>query len=80
MKKNEIKKKVIEILMDDYQIKKDDLKNNFSFESLNEWDSVKHLDFILKLEEEFRIQFGINQNFDIKTINEFINIISNKIK
>ena len=33
MKKNEIKKKVIEILMDDYQIKKDDLKNNFSFES-----------------------------------------------
>ncbi len=80
MKKNEIKKKVIEILMDDYQIKKEDLKNNFRFESLSEWDSVRHLDFILKLEEEFRIQFGINQNFDIKTINEFINIISNKIK
>tara|TARA_B100000965_G_C19403527_1_gene674333 strand:+ start:484 stop:714 length:231 start_codon:yes stop_codon:yes gene_type:complete len=60
------------------------LINNFSIKNINidsdiskikHWDSLKHLQFIMLLEKEFKIKFSINNNFNLKKISDFIRII-----
>tara|TARA_B100000795_G_scaffold269968_1_gene261458 strand:- start:21083 stop:21322 length:240 start_codon:yes stop_codon:yes gene_type:complete len=75
MKKNEIISRIYNILIKEYKIKENDLGVNIKLYDLNKWDSLKQLDLIMRLESDFGFQFAINENFDIETINDFVEII-----
>ena len=80
MKKNEIFSIICQILIKEYKVKKKDLGENVKLYDLDRWDSLKQLDLIMRLENDFGFQFAINENFDIETINDFVKIILKNIK
>jgi acyl carrier protein len=45
---------------------------------LKEWDSVAHVKLILTIENEFDIRFIIDEITNIKSVNDFIEIIQKK--
>jgi len=69
------------ILKKDFKIKKINLKSDLT--KIKNWDSLKHLDFIMSLEKTFKVKFNINENFQIKTVENFLKKIidkTNKLK
>ena len=64
-KKNLNKIKLIMTLV--FNIKKNEIKNNSSPNTIEVWDSIKHMNLIIALEEEFKV------NFSNKEIGEMIN-------
>jgi acyl carrier protein len=65
------------------------LKKNFDFKKkvglntdlskIKNWDSLKHLDFIMSLEKYFKIKFNLQENYQIILIKNFITLIKKKI-
>ena len=61
------------------------LKKNFNIKAkiseetilsdLKDWDSLKHLDFIMIIEKKFKIKFQLTEMFKLKKIKEIIQII-----
>ena len=65
-KKNLNKIKLIMALV--FNIKKNEIKKNSSPDTIEVWDSIKHMNLIIALEEEFKV------NFSNKEIGELINL------
>ena len=53
----DIEQKIYEIAGFVFGISPNTLDLNSSTETLKSWDSAKHIDFILALEDEFKIEF-----------------------
>tara|TARA_A100001011_G_C14152879_1_gene774784 strand:+ start:774 stop:1013 length:240 start_codon:yes stop_codon:yes gene_type:complete len=53
---NEIDKKIKNIMANVFKVKIDKINNDTSPNSIEEWDSLKHLNLIVALEEEFEIK------------------------
>lgn len=53
----DVEQKIYEIAGFVFGISPSALDLNSSTETLNNWDSAKHIDFILALEDEFKIEF-----------------------
>ena len=70
-------KKIEKILNSKYKIKK---KINYKTDitKFRNWDSLKHLDFIMNLERLFKCKFSIKENFNLKIIKDFIQVLEKK--
>lgn len=70
-------KKIEKILNSKYKIKK---KINYKTDitKFRNWDSLKHLDFIMNLERLFKCKFSIKENFNLKIIKDFIEVLEKK--
>lgn len=42
------------------------------------YDSIKHLELIMTIEEKFKIKFSINENFNINTVSLLEEVIKKK--
>ena len=58
------------IFMDLFQIEKEDLNEEFTFEKIDKWDSVIHLSLIAELEDAFGILFETD---DILNYGSYLN-------
>lgn len=56
MNKNEVSEKLANILSTVFE-KTISIRDNFSMESSDDWTSLKHIELIVMLEEEFEISF-----------------------
>lgn len=56
MNKNEVSEKLANILSTIFE-KTISVRDNFSMESSDDWTSLKHIELIVMLEEEFEISF-----------------------
>ena len=76
---NKILKTINNILNKSFNIKrKVNLRTDIT--KIKNWDSLKHLDFIMQLEKSFKIKFNLQENYQIKSIKEFVNKIILKIE
>lgn len=50
-----IKQKIFQIMSNVFEIPMDDISEDSSLDSIEAWDSIRHLNLILALEEEFEI-------------------------
>jgi len=76
---SKILKIINDILNKSFNIKKKvNLKTDLS--KVKNWDSLKHLDFIMHLEKSFKIKFNLQENYQIKIIKDFIEKIILKTK
>ena len=71
--KNELDVGLEKILKEVFQVEKIDL--NLSMDEIPEWDSFKHYELIVAVENEFKIKFKIADVLEITSIP----IIKNKI-
>lgn len=47
---------------------------------LPDWDSLKHMELILRLEEHFRIRFSIREVTQIQNLDDIVKIINSATK
>lgn len=52
------------------KIKKKDKAQDLEVGQVKFWDSLSHLNFMLAIEDEFKIRFTINEMTNIKSINQ----------
>lgn len=52
------KKKIIDIISDILNIKKKEISNKTSMKNIEQWDSLKQMQIIMAIEDEFNIKFN----------------------
>lgn len=63
-------------MCDVLRLKKNQLNDDLSMETTENWDSLKHMDLITSMEDELKIKFRMDEIVimkDIKTIKKIIN-------
>ena len=64
--KTDLDIKLEKILKEIFQVEKIDL--NFSMDEIPEWDSFKHYEVIIAIENEFKIKLSISDTIEIISI------------
>ena len=64
--KTDLDIKLERILKEVFQVEKIDL--NFSMDEIPEWDSFKHYEVIIAIENEFKIKLSISDTIEIVSI------------
>ena len=74
-----MKKKIYKILESiDKKIKIKNYSKNYEVGQIKYWDSLSHLNFMLLLEEKFKIKFTLNEMTNIKSIEEIEKALKQK--
>jgi acyl carrier protein len=76
--RKDILKTINTILKENYGFKKK-VNINTDLSKIKNWDSLKHLDFIMSLEKYFKIKFSLLESYQIILIKNFITLIKKKI-
>jgi acyl carrier protein len=72
-----MKNKIINIMSDIFDIKRDSIKDSSSINNIEKWDSLTHLNMIISLEKEFNIEFSPEETVEMITFKKiFANIKS----
>jgi acyl carrier protein len=71
---NRIKK----VMSNVFNINVDSINNESSPDNIENWDSLKHMNLIVALEEEFRIEFDDEEVVDSMNYALILNILSSK--
>ncbi len=75
-----IKEKLIKILSEILKTKKIDLKKKVKLQNLKNWDSLAQINFMMALEDNFKIRFSIDEMSKLKYLDDFEKIVKKKIK
>ena len=70
-----MKEKVYQIISQIMETSVESISENSSGDDIDKWDSLKHMDLMMTLEEEFEIQFTdeeLVESTDVKSILEAI--------
>ena len=73
-----MEQKVKEIMSNIFGVPISRISNDSSPESLTEWDSIKHLNLIVALEEEFEVEFDESEIFEASRIPQIITFLKSK--
>ncbi|WP_028301811.1 acyl carrier protein [Oceanospirillum beijerinckii] len=71
--------KIIAIIADVLEVEASDLSEQSSPSSIESWDSLKHMNIILALEEEFDVELDDEEITDMNSIALIILILSEKL-
>ena len=80
--KNRIKleQDVKKILSSVLKISKKEIHTNSSTNTIDNWDSIKHIEVVLNLEKFFKIKIGVDEYYKLTSFNHIIKFIKKKIK
>jgi acyl carrier protein len=69
-----------EIIKESFALKEADQKDDVMLNSLDEWESMAHMLFITKVEEEFGIEFTGDDIFAMQSIGDIKRVLAEKGK
>ena len=72
-------KRVRGIAADVLKLPQDSITVQSSAESIESWDSVNHLNFILALEQEFGLQFEPEEIDEMSNIGRILAVLENRL-
>ncbi len=70
--------KLAEIIKDSFSLKEAEQKDNVVLNTLEEWDSMAHMLFITRVEENFEIEFSGDDIMLMQTIGDIKKILHDK--
>ena len=76
---NNIDKTIIKVFQAVFNVKKDDIKTNTSPDNLEDWDSIKHLNLLLALEDEFDLIISDSEASEMLNFELISHIIHEKL-
>lgn len=76
--RNNLKETINEIIADILELEGSD-ESLFSRESNTTWDSIKHLEIIMAVEEEFDIRFSTTEVTDVKNASDIFVLVNEKL-
>jgi acyl carrier protein len=71
--------KVVGIISDVFNVPKDQINLNTSNKTVDTWDSLKHLDLILALEQEFDLDISPEEIAGLNSVETIINLVEQKL-
>jgi acyl carrier protein len=74
-----IKNRILSTMADVFELKLDDINENSASNNTENWDSLRHMNLILSLEEEFSIRFLFDEISEITDFNSIYKLISGKL-
>jgi len=69
-----------EILKESFAVKEADQKDDVILNSLDEWESMAHMLFITRVEEEFGVEFTSEDIFAMQSIGDIKRVLREKGK
>ena len=72
--------KVLQTISEVLKVPQADLKPEMTIDQIDTWDSIKHMDLILTLEEKFNIQFEGDEIADMQSIKIMQDLTCSKIQ
>ena len=75
---SEVVRQVTQIVADLFYVDPDELSPASSPETIEDWDSLQHLNLVLALEEVFGLEFTPDEIAEMKTIGAAANLIEQK--
>ena len=70
--------RVKEVMSDVFNIDVSLINNESSPDNIENWDSLKHMNLIIALEEEFEIEFDVGEIVDSMNFALILNILKSK--
>jgi len=70
--------RIKKVMSDVFNIGVDSINNDSSTDNIENWDSLKHMNLIVALEEEFEVEFDDEEIVDSMNYALILNILSNK--
>ena len=64
-----------EIIKESFSLKEAEQKDDIVLNSLEEWDSMSHMLFITRVEENYEIEFTGNDILSMQTIGDIKNVL-----
>ena len=72
---NDIDRRILNVMTSVFDTSLDKKQDDISTETVESWDSLKHMNLIIALEEEFEIQFTDNQIFEMVSYTKIKSVI-----
>lgn len=72
-----MEKKILNIIKEIFEL--EEAHTEISQSNCVKWDSLNHLNLILEIEAEFNISFNPEEIGNIKSVNDILNILKEKI-
>jgi acyl carrier protein len=66
------------LLADVLKIPADRITDSFTMSMAEEWDSLKHMELIVTLEESFQAQFSFDEIVRMRSLEDILNILDEK--
>ena len=70
--------RIKKVMSDVFNIGVDSINSDSSPDNIENWDSLKHMNLIVALEEEFEVEFDDEEIVDSMNYALILNILSNK--
>ena len=75
---NKLEDRIKNIMSAVFEITEEHIKDNSSSDTIESWDSLKHMNLIIALEEEFEVEFTDNEIFETMNYTLIKSIITGK--
>lgn len=75
-----IQAKIFRILSEELEISTEKIKLNLPYASLENMDSMTQVSITNKIEEVMEIEFDFDDLFDIETVEDLVEIVTNKVQ
>ena len=75
---NKLEDRIKNIMSAVFEIPEEQIKDNSSPDTIESWDSLKHMNLIIALEEEFKVEFTDNEIFELMNYTLIKSIITGK--
>jgi acyl carrier protein len=70
-----VRERVYKIISQVFNVPIEDINDESSSDDIETWDSLKHMNMVLALEEEFNVQFGEEQVLEMLNVGLIIEIL-----
>lgn len=75
----DVKAKLQEIFRDVFDDDEIELFDEMTSADVEDWDSLSHVDLIMRIEKEFGIKFTVDEITNTENVGQFISIIEKKL-
>lgn len=74
-----IKERLQEIFREVFEDDEIILKEEMTADDIEDWDSLTHIQLIEEIEENFKIDFTLQEVTELKNVGEFISLVEKKL-
>jgi acyl carrier protein len=80
MESSELRGKIMDVMCAVFTVERQDFPRNPTYGSLENWDSIGHMNLLIGLEEEFGVVFTDSEVVDLISMDLIQSILSDKLE
>ena len=77
---NKLEGQIKNIISAVFEIPEEKIKDDFSTDTIESWDSLKHVKLIVALEEEFNVIFSDDDIIELNNMKNIFRVLSEKLQ